>query len=101
MSHISKKRLLIVLSVCVAILVFGAVLVSGYQKYRIDKINFIISDNQHENVANLSREQFTHYLTACGARVDSSEIQWAVHYDGLFEHREWSFPFVAPQKNLQ
>jgi hypothetical protein len=101
MSRVPRRWLLIGPSACVVLLVFGAIVVSRYQDYRINKINSIISDNQHENVASFSREHFTAYLAACGARVDSSAPQWTVHYDGLLEHRAWSFPFVAPTSNSQ
>ncbi len=95
MRRVSRKWLLIALTLCVALLLL-AIPVSRSQSYRINKINFIIWDNQHENVANLSREQFTDYLQRCGARIDSAGPQWTVHYDGLFHHRAWTFAFAAP-----
>ncbi len=95
MRRVSRKWLLIALTLCVVLLVV-AIPVSRFQSYRISKIDFIIWDNQHENAANLSREQFTDYLQRCGARIDSSAPQWTVHYDGFFQHRAWTFPFAAP-----
>ena len=43
-----------------------------YQNYRIGKINFIILDNQRENVAGLSSEEFIRYVQQCGGSLDSS-----------------------------
>ena len=95
MRRVSRKWFIIALTLCVVLLVV-AIPVSRFQSYRISKIDFIIWDNQHENAANLSREQFADYLQRCGANIDSSAPQWTVHYDGLFQHRAWTFPFAAP-----
>ena len=71
---------------------------SRYQGYQVSKIDFIIWDNLHENVANLSQDKFTEYLQLCGGRIDSSTQQWTVQYDGLFHRRSWVFSFVPPSK---
>ena len=97
MNRVSSKWLLITLALCSVVLV-AAVSNSRYQGYRVSKIEFIIWDNQHENVANLSREKFTEYIQLCGGRIDSSTQEWTVRYDGFFLHRSWAFPFVPPSK---
>jgi hypothetical protein len=99
MSRNSRRWLLIVLSACIALLAVGADLGLRNQNYRIHKIDFIVWDNQHENQAGLSREEFAEYLRQCGARVESSAALWTVRYDGLFEHKTWSFPFAEPKTN--
>ena len=98
MSRSSRKWLFIALAICCVFLLV-LIPISRFESYRINKLEFIIWDNQHENAANLSREQFTDYLQRCEARIDSSAPQWTVRYDGLFHHRTWTFPFSAPTKN--
>ena len=101
MSRNSHRWLIIALSVCVALLGIGTVFTLRNQNYRLHKIDFIIRDNQHENMANLTREQFTDYLQQCGARVESSSPLWTVRYDGILDHKTWSFPFAEPKTSSQ
>jgi hypothetical protein len=101
MSRNSHRWLIIVLSVSVALLGIGTVSTLRNQNYRLHKIDFIIWDNQHENMANLTREQFADYLQRCGARVKSSAALWTVHYDGFLDHQTWSFAFAEPKSDLQ
>lgn len=68
-----------------------------YQNDRISKINFIILDNQQKNVAGLSSEEFTRYVEQCGGSLDSSTAPWTARYDGVFQHREWTFVFATPR----
>ena len=99
MSRTSRKWLLIGLTLCL-VLFAVALPVSSFQRYRSSKIDFIIWDNQHENHASLSREQFTDYLEKCGASsIDTSGSKWTVRYDGFFRHRAWTFSFVQPPKD--
>lgn len=101
MSRNSRRWLLSVLSVCVAVPGIGTILGLRYQAYRLHKIDFIVWDNQHENMANLTRTQFAEYLQQSGARVDSSVPLWTVRYDGLLDHKTWSFTFVEPKSDSQ
>jgi hypothetical protein len=68
-----------------------------YQNDRISKINFIILDNQQKNVASLSGEEFTRYVEQCGGSLDCSTAPWTARYDGIFQHREWTFVFANPR----
>ena len=78
------------------VLVLAAALAtSRYQRYRMSKISFIIWDNEHENAAGLSREDLIRYIQQCGGSVDPSNTRWTVRYDGVFQHREWTFTFAA------
>jgi len=78
--------------------IFLAVLVaSRFQNCSVNKINFIIFDNQHENVASLTPEQLAEYIHYCGAHVSITASTWVVHYDGLFQHRSWKFPYAMPR----
>ena len=96
MSIISRIWLSVTL-LFAAVALLAAFAISRYQHYRTNKIEFIIWDNQHENVADLTKTQFTEYLHACGAHIDSSKPDWIVRYDGFFEHRTWAFPYAAPK----
>jgi hypothetical protein len=99
MRRFSRKSLFVALAIC-CVVATSLILVSRYQNYRINKIDFIIWDNQNGNVANLSAEQFTDYLLSCGAHIESSAPQWRVRYDGLFYHRTWTFSFHAPVEGI-
>ena len=69
--------------------------ITRYQNYRISKIDFIIWDSEHENVANLSREQLGEYLRQCGAHVETSALEWSVRYYGLFRRKTWTLSFAT------
>jgi hypothetical protein len=92
----SKKWLLIILLFAVTSLV-ALFAMSSYQSFRIHKIDFIIVDNQHDNVAGLTKSQLTDYLHACEANLDTSASNWVVRYDGFFQHQSWTFPYAAPK----
>lgn len=67
-----------------------------FQTYRISKISFILWDNQHDNVAHLTKEQLADYLQHCGAYVDNSAPIWGVRYDGFLQHIVWVFHYAEP-----
>lgn len=100
MSRNSRRWLLIALFACIAVLGIGTIFTLRNQNYRLQKIDFIIWDNQHENAANLTREQFADYLQQCGARVESSAALWTVRYDGFLDHQTWSFAFAQPKSSF-
>ena len=56
MTRVARKYLLFGLILCFILLVL-AIAVFRFESYRIDKIDFIVRDNQHENVANFSGER--------------------------------------------
>jgi hypothetical protein len=96
MNRASRKWLITAL-ILGGLSLFVAFATFRYQNYRIGKINFIILDNQRENVAGLSSEEFTRYVQQCGGSLDSSTAPWTARYDGVFQHREWTFVFATPQ----
>jgi hypothetical protein len=95
MNGTSRKWLFTAVTFGVLVLLTGLA-ISSYQRYRMSKISFIIWDNQHENAAGLAREDLVRYIEQCGGSVDSSIGRWTVRYNGVFQHREWTFRFASP-----
>ena len=97
MNGVPRKGLYITVMVVLCVLSLLFVFYGfRFQSYRIHKIEFIIWENQHENIFGLSREQFSDYLRKCGANVDSSTDKWTVHYKGFLCYREWTFTYASP-----
>jgi hypothetical protein len=96
--NVMSRRWLRITVLLVITILLGVFAIWHFQTYRINKISFIIWDNQHDNLANLTKEQFADYLQHCGALVDNSESFWGVRYDGFLQHRVWVFRYIDPQQ---
>ena len=63
---------------------------SRYQGYRIQKIEFIIWDREHENSAQLGDTDLIRFVQACGADTVKSGGRLRIWYHGIFQTREWA-----------
>ena len=70
----------------------GIFLLASYkiQNYRIQKVDFILRDRTHKNIANLTEPELIHYLEGCGAKVIKVQGELSVSYKGVFAHKNWT-----------
>jgi hypothetical protein len=80
-----KKFAITVLAVVVLVATIAA-----YQDYRFHKIDFIIQDRQHNNVASLSKPDFIRSVQECGATVLDSGTTMQISYSGIFIRKSWT-----------
>lgn len=92
----APAKKILVLALVLALLA-GAVAfaASRYQRYRVQKIEFIVWDREHDNVADLTDADLIRYVQACGAETVRSRDRLHISYRGLFRTREWT---VSPKE---
>ena len=59
------------------------------QAYRVQKIDFIINDREHSNVAELTGSDLIRYVEACGASTIKSGDKLQISYNGVFVQKKW------------
>jgi hypothetical protein len=60
-----------------------------YQHYRVQKIEFILWDRQHQNDAQLTDSDLIRYVEACGATTAKSEGHVNISYRSVFIQKNW------------
>jgi hypothetical protein len=86
-----RAKIIVATFALLAIIVAGFVFLTWrYQKFKREKIEFILWDRNHANVAGLSEAELMRYILACGATARTDEKQIHISYDTTFVRKTWT-----------
>ena len=85
------KKEWILACVVIAVVCAGALTYATrwIQRFRMEKIEFIVWDREHNNDMQLSQSDFVKYIEACGATVRRTDERLHISYRTFFCDRDW------------